>query len=246
MRIAICDDEAAFRSEIVALIEEYENARDGLSLEVASFSCGEALLEYAERKGFFDLYILDIVMEGMDGIALGVTMRNSGIDSKIIYLTSEPGFAIDSFKAKPFNYLLKPIQKERFFEALDEVFSSFVLRKDKNMIVKTRDGMVRLSIDRILYAQLCHRSVVYYLNNGATVESVQIRTSFPEAMRELLENEGFLMCGAGTVANLHYITMVDKEGVLFKNHTRLYLSKKACTELRSVWYDYWFEGEGSR
>ncbi|MBR5328934.1 MAG: response regulator transcription factor [Firmicutes bacterium] len=246
MRIAVCDDEALFRDEIVALVNEYDKEKGGLGLEVSAFCRGEALLETSERKGGFDLYLLDIVMDGMNGIELGVALRRQGIDSKIIYLTSEPGFAIDSFKAKPFDYILKPLVKERVFAALDEVFSAYMQRKEKNLIVKTHDGMVRLNVHQILYAQLCHRSVTYSLSSGETVESVQIRTSFSEAMQELLEMDDFMMCGAGTVANMRYITMVDRESVVFKNNARLYLPKKACLELRSAWYDYWFDGEGSR
>ena len=45
----------------------------------------------------------------MNGIELGIKLRQLGYDGKIIYLTSSVEFAIDLFKAKAYNYILKPI-----------------------------------------------------------------------------------------------------------------------------------------
>ena len=66
-------------------------------------------MDAAEKLGGFDIYILDILMPGMDGIELGVRLRELGYDGSIIYLTSSTDFAIDSYKAEASNYILKPV-----------------------------------------------------------------------------------------------------------------------------------------
>ena len=53
------------------------------------------------------------------------------------------------------------------------------------------------------------------------------------------------LCGASMVANMHHITMVDSEGVIFQNTWRVFLGKKACRELRGTWNAYWMAGEGA-
>ena len=81
--------------------------------------------------------------------------------------------------------------------------------------------------------------VVYHLIDGKMVEGTTIRTTFAEAVQELLLDNRFVLCGASSLVNLHYITMLDKESVQFQNGATLYISARACKQLRTVWNDFW-------
>ena len=246
VRIAICDDEALFRTELLAMTKEYSEQYTGQHIELAAFSSAEDLLEAAKKIGGFDAYLLDIVMPFMNGIELGVELRKQGYDGKIIYLTSSEEYAIESFKARPFDYILKPFEKAALFATLDEALESVFTQKHRSIIVRTQESSIKLNLDSILWAELNHRTVTYHLNGGKTVESVQIRTTFAEAVQELTADQRFVLCGAGMVANLQHITAVETEALVFKHAFRAWLGKKACREIRSVWYDYTFDGEGSK
>lgn len=246
MKIAICDDEALCRSQVLKLTKEYALENNHLNISFSAFSNAEDLLEAAGKVGGFELYILDILMPGMNGIKLGVSLREAGFDGKIIYLTSSEEYAIDSFKARPFDYLLKPVKRDALFSALGEALRSVSQQKETGVIVRTKDNSVRLSLDSILYAELRQRSIVYHLTGGKTVETVQIRTTFSEAIQELLQDSRFVLCGKSIAANLHHITMVDKDAVAFRDGTKVYLPKKACIEVRSAWNDFWLDGEDSK
>lgn len=246
MKIAICDDEALCRAEVLAMTQEYSEQHTGQHIEFAAFSHAEDLLEAAKKIGGFDAYLLDIVMPFMNGIELGVELRKRGYDGKIIYLTSSEEYAIDSFRAKPFQYILKPFEKAALWATLDEALESVFAQKHRSIIVRTQESSIKLNLDNILWAELNRRTVVYHLNGGKTVESVQIRTPFPEAVQELTKDSRFILCGASMVVNLQHITAVENEALIFKNTFRAWLGKKACREVRSVWYDYTFDGEGSK
>ena len=243
MKIAVCDDEALCREQVLELIREYIQENSHLPLSVSEFGNGEDLLAAAGKAGGFALYILDVLMPGMNGIQLGVSLRDAGFDGKIIYLTSSQEYAIDSFQARPFDYLLKPVQRDRLFAVLDEALRSVARQKEAGIIVKTRDGSVRLTLDTIYYAELNQRSIVYHLSGGKSVETVQIRTTFAEAIQELLQDNRFFLCGKSTVANLHHITMVEKETLEFRDGARVYLTKKACADVRSAWNEFWLNEE---
>ena len=182
MKIAICDDEALCRAEMLAMTQEYSEQYTGQHIEFAAFSHAEDLLEAAKKIGGFDAYLLDIVMPFMNGIELGVELRKRGYDGKIIYLTSSEEYAIDSFRAKPFQYILKPFEKSVLYATLDEALESVFAQKHRSIIVRTQESNIKLNLDNILWAELNRRTVVYHLNGGKTVESVQIRTTFPEAV----------------------------------------------------------------
>lgn len=246
MNIAICDDIEMFRTELLELGKEYSLRNKNIEIFFSAFKCTEDLLDAAQRIGGFDIYILDIVMPTMNGIELGAQLRQSGYDGKIIYLTSSREFAIDSYKVKAFNYILKPIEKNEFFSALHEAVESIATKKNKSLIVKTKDNNIRLAFDSIMYAELCRRVIVYHLTSGKIVESTTVRTTFSEAVQELLKDKRFVLCNSSLVANMHYITMVENEYLIFKDICKVHLSKKACRQARSAWYDYWFDGDGSK
>lgn len=246
MKIAICDDDEMCRAQIIKFTDAYASKHENRNISYTVFSHAEELLDVAQKIGGFDVYLLDIVMPDINGIELGFQLRKSGYDGKIIYLTSSEEFAIDSFKVKAFNYILKPIEIKSLFSALDEAFESISTKAEKSIIVKTKENSVRLSFDRIMYAQLSRRAITYYLTNGKTIESVQIRAPFSEIVKELLEDSRFILCGTNMTVNLHHITMVENDLLIFKDTYKVYPSKKSCREIRSAWSDFWFDGEESK
>lgn len=221
MKIAICDDDALFRAQLEAETACYADKNAHLSISTSSFSNAEDLMEAAARIGGFDIYLLDIVMPCMNGVDLGVSLRKSGYDGRIIYLSSSSEFALDAYRAKAFNYLLKPLSSEDIFAALDEAAASISIRKEKSLIVRTNESSVKLTYDSILYAQLNRRMIHYQLSDGRTVDSILIRTTFSEAVQNLLRDPRFVLCGASIVANLHHITMVERDALLFRNNFKL-------------------------
>lgn len=241
MNIAICDDDKYCREDITQIAEQYKLIHGDVNYHI--FENAENLIESAKKIGGFDLYILDIVMPEMNGIELGSALRELGCDGKIIYLTSSEEFAIDAFRVKAFNYILKPIKKDGFFAAVDEALEAVRKKKEKNLIVKTKEKSIKLAFDRIIHAQLINRAVSYRLTKGETVESVTVRSSFSEAVQELLRDRRFMLCGTSTLLNLQHISSVENEAIVFSDGSKMFLSAKACREIRSAWCDYCFNGE---
>lgn len=235
MKIAICDDDSRNLEQVRQLVQNIW----GKASLVRTFSDGQALLEAAER---WDVCILDVVMPGMDGIQLGKQLRSEGYTGKIIYLTSSQEYAVDSYRVKAFDYLLKPVDPQALFGALDEICAQLG-KQEKQLIVKTKDGSVRFSADHVQYVQLEKRAAVYCLRDGRRVQSMTLRTPFPEAVRELLEDRRFVLCSQSMAVNLQQLTMVEAEALIFREGESVYLGKKNCRELRPKWADFWFGGE---
>lgn len=245
MQIAICDDDRLCREAVTELVTEYIQQKDRvISFDV--YSQAGDLLEAVQRLGSYDIYILDIMMPKTNGIELGMQLRQQDGESKILYLTSSTDFAIAAFKARASDYLLKPAKKEELFAALDDAIATLAEKREKGMVLKTRDSSIKLAFDSILFAQLDKKTVVYHLVNGKTIESAAIRTGFAEAVQELLQDPRFAMCGTSMVVNLYYVHSVENEILKFKSGQQAYLSRRASRELRSVWADFWINGEGSK
>lgn len=242
MKIALCDDVSSCLEQVHAIARDYAKERPEKNISVSAFSHPEDLLEAAEKIGGFDIYILDIIMPGMNGITLGVKLRDAGYDGKIIYLTSGEEYALDSFRVKAFHYLLKPIRREAFFETADEAIAAISVKKDKSIVVKSKERSVKLTFDSIMYAELSKRAVIYHLVGGKSVETMSLRASFSDAVADLLADSRFVLCGAGMAVNMDHITEVGSEEIVFGDTYRPFLGKKACRELRGAWNEFLFGG----
>ena len=242
MKIAFCDDDAACREEIDGLLSVYAGARPDYNISYNAFAYTDDILDASAKIGGFDLYVLDIVMQNdITGIELGVKLRQAGYDGKIVYLTSSAEYAIDSFKVKPFHYIMKPVDKDSFFAILDEAYEIISHESNQKFMVKTKENSLLVSYDSILYAELVKRMLVFNLVGGKTVESTTLRTTFSEAVAELTADSRFMICGSGMLVNLHHITSVGNDSLVFRNGQKVYLGKKLCRDIRSAWNEFWFK-----
>jgi len=241
MRIAICDNVALCLSQVTAVADE-NNLDTGIGFD--AFSHPEDLLEAAEKTGGYDIYILDVIMPSLNGIELGLKLRDAGYDGKIIYLTSSEEYSLDAFRVKAFDYIIKPILKEAFYKAVDEAASAISQKKDKALLVKSKERSVKLTYDSIMYAEFNKRAISYYLVGGRVVESVTVRTAFSQAMADLLADKRFTACGQSMVVNLDHITEVENTAVVFGTAYRPFLGEKLCRKLRDIWAEYLFGQEG--
>lgn len=244
LKIAVCDDDMICRSQIISLLNEYIKQNSSRNITVSEFANAENLLDAISKSCEFDAFILDVVMPGMNGIELGVELRRQGVKGKIIYLTSNDEFAIDSYKAKATNYILKPVAESELFNTLDDI-AEHISSKEKSFIVKTSEGITRLSYEKIVYAELVRKAIVYHLADGSTLESTTIRTGFSKAVEELLCDNSFFLCGSSMLVNLSYVKSVQKDSLIFTDGRILYLPKASCLDIRSAWIDYWLEAERS-
>ncbi|MBQ9945724.1 MAG: response regulator transcription factor [Clostridia bacterium] len=240
MKIAICDDEKSCLAEIEGLAEEYSREH---RTQFELFSHPDDLMEKTQKIGGFDIYILDIVMPGTNGIELGKKLREEGYDGKIIYLTSSEEYSLDAFKVKAFDYIIKPINKANFFNTVNEAAEAIAKRKDKKLIVKTKEKSVSLSFDKIIYAEFTDRAVCYHMQDGSDIVSVTIRTNFSQAVKELLCDRRFVLCSQSMLVNLDYLTEIGSDSVSFGNIYRTHLGEKNCRKLRGIWSEYLFSEE---
>ncbi len=150
LRIAVCDDEQAECELMEKYIREWAACRAYQAL-VLSFSGGEALLQAFFQKGF-DLVLLDIQMQGTDGMSAARRIRAADPDAGIFFVTGYEDYLAEGYEVEAFRYLLKPLRREKLWEALD-LFLIRRMRDQRYWTVETPEGQKRVALTEILYLE---------------------------------------------------------------------------------------------
>ncbi len=243
LRIAVCDDDAAELARSQTLLTEFCARRPDLAAQVAAFGSAPDLLDALRRGADFDLYLLDVIMPEKNGIEVGKELRSLGRSGAIIYLTTSPDYAVDSYQTQAFYYLLKPVARDRLFAVLDRAVDALDKRKDQATIVSTAAGLRSIPLHDILYVERVERSMRYYLVGGETVDSRTLRGSLRSGAAPLLEDRRFFLCGASFVLGLHHVTSVERGRAALDSGGFVPVSQNACGELKQAWMNYWLGGE---
>ena len=242
INVAICDDDADALLRLQEMLAQW-SASHGHAVSASAFLSGETLLYAVRGNHIFDLYILDILMPGLNGIALGKCLRAErivGRDIPIIYLTSSPEFAVESYEVRAFFYLLKPVSQARFDELLSEAMEQVDRLKSRFIPVRTKTGTWPVTYDEICYVIREERALTY-LCSSRTVTSMTIQGSFKSATAQLAAEPRFFLCGASMLLNLGQIKSIDKNDVTFSNDVRLTVPRITAKPLYKAWLDYWLE-----
>lgn len=244
LRIALCDDEPGQCDITGACLRQYMEERPNLAARLTVFSTGTELLKQTEDEGSFDLYVLDVIMPELSGIDVGVKLRELGSDAPIIYLTTSPDYAVDSYLAQAFYYLLKPVDPAKLFDVLDRAAALLEKRRAASIQIKTKSGVRMVMLDEILYVELRGRLAQYHLSGGETVDSLTLHGPFQSEIAPLLADARFVLCGSSFAVNLHYVTAVDKGELSVKGGCRVPLSRGLAAQVKKRWGDYWLNGGG--
>jgi len=111
MRILVVDDEELARGRLVRMLAAIPDmkvvgeAGDGVS----------ALAQIEALRP--DLVLLDVEMPGLDGLAVAERPDMP----PIVFTTAHSRFAVDAFEADAYDFLLKPVSRDRLLRAIEKV-----------------------------------------------------------------------------------------------------------------------------
>lgn len=234
IQIAICDDDSVGLSRSETLILEYAEGDAG-RFHTALFKTPESLLEAVHTRGPFDIYLLDIIMPGINGVELGDRLREMDAEGTIIYLTATEDYALQAYNVFPLQYLLKPVDRAALFNTLDRAIRLIDARRqqdEKFFSVKTTEGVVSLPFHTICGAELNGHTIVLHLSGGRTVKSSSIRVSFDEVIAPLLADARFIRPHKSYVLNLHAIRRLTPQAVEMAEGQIVPVSRRYAAEVK--------------
>lgn len=164
-----------------------------------------------------DLLFLDIEMPGMNGFQLLEQLKDRKFD--VIFITAYSEYAIQAFKAKAINYLLKPIDEEELEVAINKWLESYkdtsysnkieslidYLKKDGKMkskiSVPVMDGFEFVEINDIVYCQSNNNYTQIHLKSG---EKLTVSRTL-KGVEEILNAYFFIRVHQSYIINPNYL-----------------------------------------
>lgn len=196
MYLAVCDDKKEELDTVLSLLDQWQAQHD-VPLRRKAFQSGMELME-AARQERFTLYLLDVMMPGMDGLECAREIRRFDDTAEIVFLSTSSGFAYESYGVRALNYLLKPVRREKLFAVLDQL----LLREQKpleSLTLKTGATIIRLPYSHISYVEVIGKHVYFHLADGDVREMVG---SLKEYETLLLSRSEFMRVHRSYIVNM--------------------------------------------
>lgn len=209
LNIALCDDTKLELS----VVENYALQYPYTKVEIDTFGNGPKLLQYLSNNNIeYNIYLLDIEMPDMDGISLAKRIREFDKKAAIIFITSYSEYMQDVFKVQTFDYLIKPVNKEVFFEVLlradlylHSTHSYFEFNYERNKYI--------LNADEIMYFEKSGRTAYIYTET----KTFKCNQTIAQILKQL-DSMTFAQIHASYIVNLKYIAGMKCENVVLKKY----------------------------
>ncbi|WP_341875888.1 LytTR family DNA-binding domain-containing protein [Defluviitalea saccharophila] len=238
IQIAICDDNIDELSNIVQLINLYRISKN-FSCEYAVFHNGFDLIATLEKGKRFDIYCLDIIMPGLMGIDAAKEIRGFDKTAPILFFTSSTEFALESYSVKAINYVLKPITKEKFFFTLDEVLEHIKAENNEAaIVVKSSEGIQRILISNLVFAEIIGRNVLYHLRSGKVIQCTE---PFSSVCDQLMKYGCFIKPHRSYIVNMQFIDTIENQLMTLQTLDTIPVAQGKAKDTKQQYLNYQME-----
>lgn len=228
--IAICDDDAKDLNEMETMTRELLEA-EKISCVVSKFGDAVSLLTAMESGEKFDILLLDVMMEQLNGMELAASLRGQGSDAAIIFISNNREMALLGYEVSALRYLAKPIRREKMQEAL--LYCCRAGLAQKELLLPTADGQRRIPISDLIYIETWERGTRLILVSGKCKTSAKI-----SELEQMLPGERFVFCHRTLLVNLAFVQSIRYRELTLKNGQTLPVSKYRQAQIKESLLHY--------
>lgn len=218
MKIVLCDDETYFLEIVSEYCDKFEQ-ESKIPIALIKFTSGEDVLSYYRQDKNIDLFILDIVMDEINGLQLAEEIRKAGIHTKIVFLTVVLKYATEGYIYRATRYWLKPLTYEKFSTEMRELYTQIKKESNSFLVENTGAAIEKVYYDEILYIETLHRKACVHRINSNYIS----KTNLKEFEKKL--DKRFFRCHTAYIVNMDCISKIKKLEIILNNEESIYMSK---------------------
>ena len=211
--VIIVDDEFLAQK----LLQDYVSKVESLQLVATCSNAFEAM--EAMKNHRVDIMLLDIQMPDLTGLEL---VKSLDKKPAVIFTTAYSEYAVDAFNLAVADYLLKPFDFPRFFQAINKAIGNVkpaleqtsqpvadtVSRSNDFITVKADYKLYKINYDDLLYIEGQHEYVTFHTTQRRITALFALKE-----LEELLPKDRFVRVHKSYIVSFKHIQDLDKSDV---------------------------------
>lgn len=234
INIAMIDDDKKIRDILIQKVQDILSQKS--NVRVLAFASGAEFFEEIDNGVRFHVVLSDIEMPDMDGLELGARLKKKWTNVYLIFLTSYPQFAMNSYLLNAHQYVMKEDMDERLPEILLDVVSKVEKEQDEILVLGSMADICKVYCSDILYFQKDKESK--YVEYVTTTNRIRDRKSMEQAVEEMRCRD-FIQIERRYMVNMQHITRVKGDTITLSNGEQLPVSRRKITYVKEQMNRYW-------
>lgn len=238
LKVAICDDNMECRDTILKYLGGIET-KFGYKFEISIFNDGCELYECIKTNNF-DIILLDIVMSNLDGIKTAKMIRDIGVLSKIIFISSYDNRIRELFLVSANAFLDKPIEYIKFENTINTIIDDinkdnhnlFVYHKNKNKYF--------VELQNIVYFESFKHTIILHTND----KKIQYNDTMKNTYSKLNNDINFIRVHKFFIININYFDISKTKLKIKKQGQNIPIGRKYKDEMMDK-YSLYLNFKGS-
>lgn len=230
----ICDDDCEAGASLGQMVSRYF-VQHGVPYQTKIYADSSLLLSEIEHGIMFQLYILDILMPLTSGMELADAIRRHDDKAAIIFLTSSPEYAIESYDYHAENYLLKPLSYEKLSAALDRLSQRKVFEPEQALLIKKGNSVRSIALDTICCLEAFRNKSTLTLHDHSILD---VYMSFSELETLLGGYRQFIRIHRSYIINMDYIREISNEKVTLSTGQKVPISSTYTADAKAAYFAY--------
>ena len=219
IQIAIVEDEEIYVKQLTEYIRKYQTER-GKSIKVTIFGDGEDITE--NYSGGFDIILMDIQMQFMDGMTAAEKIRQMDQKVIIMFITNMIQYAVRGYEVDAMDYVVKPVEYFSFSQKLDKAIGRMRSEVKEFLTIPIGKGVVKIDIADIYFIEGQRHNVIYYTSRGDYCSRITMKE-----LEEKLAVHNFFRCAKGYLVNMNHVEgFVGSDCVIHNVHIPVSRTRK--------------------
>lgn len=229
INIAVCDDEINILTELEEKIKKYMKYNK-IEFNLVKYIKGEHLIE---SENNFDIILLDIKMNGINGIETAKIIRKNNKSSSLIFTTNFEDYVFEAFDVEASNYLLKPIDYNKLYSTFDKIIKKINTESELFLYFKKNQYFKKIKLSQIKYIEVLNHTVYIYSIDETNSYNYKI-----EDLEKQLNND-FFRCHRSYIINFNYVKSYKSGLIILSDDEKIPVAKRRQKEFLALLLNYY-------
>jgi len=230
IEIAIVEDEQEYRDQLCDYLNKYK-VENNEEIHVTTFTDGDEIVE--NYNGQFDIMLMDIEMEFMDGMTTAKRIRERDSEVIIVFITNMAQYAIQGYTVDALDYVLKPVSYFAFSQRLGRAITRMKKRETKFLNIVSKTGVNKVAVSEIKWIESEGHRLTYHTKQGNYESTINSMKEIENA----LENCNFFRCNNCYLVNLAHVKGI-KESYAILIDAKISISRAKKGEFQKALTNY--------